>query len=325
MNAAQSIRTRVVPNCFLCGTAGKVLYTNLTDRLFSAPGVWQIKRCPQAGCGLLWLDPVPIEDDLPLVYATYFTHEPRAIAARGAGRSLVHGLYRGLLCATGLARQRADFQSFYLRGTAPGRLLDVGCGEGGQLAGLQAMGWQVEGQDIDPAAAEQARIQHGLQVHVGSLHDVALPDAVFDVVTMSHLIEHVYDPVALLKECHRILKPGGSVVAVTPNVKSYGHECFQSNWMPLEPPRHLHMFSPTTLVRVARLAGFAEQECWTTAANAQFFAESSRNIERTGRHTVGTRPGLWLGLQTLAFQFWAMAVHAVRRDSGDECVLRARK
>ncbi len=325
MNTDQSIRTRAHPNCFLCGTTGEVLYANLTDRLFHAPGVWQLRRCPQEKCGLLWLDPVPIKDDLPLVYQNYFTHGPRSFAVRGVGRSLVHGLYRGVLLATGLARQRADLLSFYLRDAGPGRLLDVGCGDGGQLARLRVMGWQVEGQEIDPAAAEQARTQYGLQVHVGPLADLGLPDSTYQVVTMSHVIEHVYDPVSLLKECRRILKPGGSVVAITPNVKSCGHERFRSNWMPLEPPRHLHMFSPTTLREVARRAGYAKQECWTTAANAQFLAESSLNIERTGRHTVGSRPGLYLGLQTLAFQFWALALHAARRDSGDECVLRAKK
>src|SRR5208282_5538248 len=168
-----------------------ILYTNLVDRLFHAPGVWQIKQCPNAGCGLLWLDPAPVEDDLSLIYQDYFTHQPRSSAGRGPGRSVIHWLYRALLCTTGVARQRADLLSFYLRGTQPGRLLDVGCGDGGQLARLRGRGWQVEGQEVDAAAAERARVQHGLRVHVGLLRDAGLADAIFDVVTMSHVIEHV--------------------------------------------------------------------------------------------------------------------------------------
>jgi 2-polyprenyl-3-methyl-5-hydroxy-6-metoxy-1,4-benzoquinol methylase len=157
------------------------------------------------------------------------------------------------------------------------------------------------------------------------LRDTGLADALFDVITMSHVIEHVHDPVALLKECHRILKPGGSLIAVTPNANAYGHHRFRSNWMPLEPPRHLHLFSPPTLRQIARLAGFRQQECWTTAAKAQFFYEASRDIERLGHHDVNAHPGILRGLLALAFQFRAMAVHALRKDSGDECVLRARK
>ncbi len=302
-----------------------MLYTNLTDRLFHAPGVWQIKQCPDTGCGLLWLDPVPVEDDLPLIYQDYFTHQPRSAVNPGAGRSVIHWLYRALLSTTGLARQRADLLSFYLRGTQPGRLLDVGCGDGGQLARLRDMGWQVEGQEVDATAAERARVEHGLRVHVSPLRDAGLTDASFDVVTMSHVIEHVHDPMALLKECHRILKPEGTLIAVTPNAKGCGHQRFRSNWMPLEPPRHLHLFSPPTLRHMARLAGFCQQECWTTAAKAQFFFESSQDIERVGRHDVSSRPGVRRGLQALAFQFWALAVHSVRKDSGDESVLRARK
>jgi hypothetical protein len=97
------------------------------------------------------------------------------------------------------------------------------------------------------------------------------------------------------------------------------------DWLPLDPPRHLHLFSPTTLQQVAVLATFAEQECWTTAASAQFIAEASWDIKRTGRHKIGVRPGFGLGIQTLLFQFRAMAVHAVRKDSGEECVLKAVK
>jgi len=293
--------------------------------MFHAPGVWQIIQCPNATCGLLWLDPVPVEDDLPLIYQDYFTHQPRSPAVRSPGRSVIHWLYRALLCATGVARQRADLLSFYLRGTQPGRLLDVGCGDGGQLARLRDMGWEVEGQELDMAAAERARVQHGLRVHIGALQVVGLPEAIFDVVTMSHVIEHVHDPLALLKECHRILKPGGSLIAVTPNANGYGHHCFHSNWMPLEPPRHLHLFSPPTLRQLAHLAGFSREECWTTAAKAQFFYEASRDIQQAGRHDVTARPGLRRGLQAMAFQFRAMAVQLVRKDSGDECVLRARK
>ena len=52
-----------------------VLYRDLADRFFSVPGQWQLVRCPEADCGLVWLNPMPIEADLGLAYKTYFTHE----------------------------------------------------------------------------------------------------------------------------------------------------------------------------------------------------------------------------------------------------------
>ena len=82
--------------------------------------------------------PRAARNDFPLIYQNYFTHQARSAAGPGAGRSVIHWLYRALLSTTGVARQRADLLSFYLRGTQPGRLLDVGCGDGGQLPGFKA-------------------------------------------------------------------------------------------------------------------------------------------------------------------------------------------
>jgi 2-polyprenyl-3-methyl-5-hydroxy-6-metoxy-1,4-benzoquinol methylase len=319
------IRTQPCPSCFLCGTTGEILYADLTDRLFNAPGVWQIKRCPGEGCGLLWLDPMPEETDLPLIYDNYYTHQDKPTTVRGLARQVAHWAYHAFLRATGLARQREQLFSLYLRGVKPGRLLDVGCGDGGRLALWQSMGWQVEGQEVDAAAAERARDHHRLRVHLGVLPDLALPGSVFDVVTMNHVIEHVPDPLALVQECHRLLKPGGKLIAVTPNVNSLGHHRFGACWRGLEPPRHLHLFSPTTLNRLGDHAGFHSVRTSTTAANAQFLAEASLCTARTGRYRCEAHLEWRLAVQSLLFQFRAMIVHLARKDSGEECVLNAVK
>ncbi len=321
----QLIRTRPCPNCFLCGATGELLYSNLSDRLSETPGVWQMKRCPQERCGLLWLDPMPEERDLPLIYESYYTHQDKPPAVRGLARRVAHWTYHALLRTTGLAGQREELFSLYLRGTQPGRLLDVGCGDGGRLARWQTMGWEVEGQEVDATAAERARARYGLRVHLGALSDIALPDSTFDVVTMSHVIEHVPDPLALLKECRRILKPGGRLIAVTPNVNSLGHHRFGACWRGLEPPRHLHLFSPTTLNDLGVRAGFHSVRTSTTAVNAQFLAEASLCIARTGRYRFGARMEPGLVVRSLLFQFRALAVHLARKDSGEECVFNAVK
>src|SRR5260370_27105871 len=80
-----TIRTRAKPACPLCGTAGKLLHAGLTDRLFSAPGVWQLKQCPRAECGLVWPDPAPLEEDLGLAYQMYYTHPEPAKGLAGVG------------------------------------------------------------------------------------------------------------------------------------------------------------------------------------------------------------------------------------------------
>src|SRR5260221_3808939 len=61
-----------VESCFLCGKQGAPLYTGLRDKLFSAPGVWQLVRCPK--CGLVWLTPQPVGSEFRKLYDTYYTH-----------------------------------------------------------------------------------------------------------------------------------------------------------------------------------------------------------------------------------------------------------
>src|SRR6266481_339245 len=109
----QTIRAQPRPSCLLCGATGELLYASLSDNLYNSPGVWQMKRCPQEDCGLLWLDPMPEEQDLPLLYQGYYTHQDRPPAVRGLARRFAHWLYHALLRGTGLAHQRAELFSLY--------------------------------------------------------------------------------------------------------------------------------------------------------------------------------------------------------------------
>ena len=135
----------------------------------------------------------------------------------------------------------------YLRGERIGRLLEIGSGSGVFLNGMQLLGWQVEGIDVDPEAVAIARNKYSIEVRNGSLTEQKYPSGTFDAVVMSHVIEHVPDPRALLSECRRVLAPGGTLVITTPNVRSLGHRRFQSAWVCLDPPRHLNIFSLNSL------------------------------------------------------------------------------
>jgi 2-polyprenyl-3-methyl-5-hydroxy-6-metoxy-1,4-benzoquinol methylase len=328
MESQQATIIAVQPctTCYLCGATGDTLYEGLKDGLFGAEGNWGLKKCPNVSCGLVWLDPRPAPAELYKAYETYYTHpadEPdggaslRVSRTRSAARKLYALLFLPLV-----ARDRTHNALYYLDKTQPGKLLDVGCGDGRRLAQLRARGWQAEGQEIDRVAAAAARDRYGLNVHVGTLADCHFPDGTFDAVTMRHVIEHVYDPVGLLAECRRILKPSGVLVVITPNSESFGHAYFGSNWLGLDPPRHLHVFSSRTLRQVARRAGFTSWKAWTTAANAKNVASGGFVIaSRSGRRD--DKSFLWRS--SSLFQIVAGVVHAVRPNSGEECVLKARK
>jgi len=270
------IRTRQNAVCWLCGAGGTLLFADLRDHLFGAPGTWGLRRCVNAACGMVWLDPVPLEDDLHQIYRTYYTHtaaDPTARPQRRIRGAVRSGYLQGAL---GYRRGVGATWHRYLRFLAhlypsgagsiqsetmflpappfPARLLDVGCGNGDLLVQMRSLGWSVEGVEVDPAAARTARAR-GLEVRQGELLQQRYPSDFFDAVTMSHLIEHVYDPVSLLQEARRVLKPTGTLIVLTPNSQSMGARLYGQDWRGWEPPRHLHIFNLHNMRAMLERAG----------------------------------------------------------------------
>ena len=317
------IRSRPRPVCYLCNAPGMPLYEGLQDRLFGAPGIWNFKRCPTLGCGLMWLDPIPLEEEIGKAYAKYYTHAETAkretgpTHVRGKGASLLFSL------ANPINHERERLSLMCLDGVKPGKLLDVGCGNGVRLARLRSLGWNVVGQDIDPQAVTYAHQTLGLEVYLGDLKDIGFPEMSFDAITLNHVIEHAYDPVALLKECRRLLKAGGQLVLVTPNSASFAHKHFGVSWRGLEPPRHIHVFSPKTLSVAATRAGLTVSHSSTTVANATTFWRGSMMIRNSLRGVSNLRDSPLTRVCALSYLYRCLFEHARNTDSGEECVLQA--
>jgi SAM-dependent methyltransferase len=145
----------------------------------------------------------------------------------------------------------------------------------------------------------------------------------YDAVTMSHVIEHVYDPLAPLQECHRLIKPGGKLVVLTPNIDSFGHRNYGADWVALDPPRHLLLFSPVSLAAAAWRIGFTDVCVHSTAVRAQILHIASEDIRRSGRHSLHQRYRIRQLMPAICFELRAWS--ALRSDPicGDELVLEA--
>ncbi|OPY57223.1 MAG: hypothetical protein A4E49_00091 [Methanosaeta sp. PtaU1.Bin112] len=339
MNNNEGIHVKEARHCLLCGDEGDILYSGLRDRLFDAPGIWSLMQCPK--CQLVWLNPRPAADDIGKLYANYFTHEipnnqnrngglRRVVKASilqssygyridGANRVMGSALsYVGPLKAIVCSSVR------WLEAHEGGRLLDVGCGNGRFLDQMRQLGWEVTGVEPDGAAVSVAREKLGLQVFEGSLEEARLPGSHFDAITMNHVIEHVPDPIGTLRECHRVLRPGGKLVVSTPNIRSMGFQVFGEYWRGLEVPRHLHLFCPQSLRIAAEHAGLRVMELRTTARSARWMYASSSCIRRDGTLPGGSseRTEALLRLQGLGF---LAQEHGLRgpREAGEEIVMVA--
>jgi 2-polyprenyl-3-methyl-5-hydroxy-6-metoxy-1,4-benzoquinol methylase len=257
-------------------------------------------RCGAENCGALWLDPAPHPDDLSEAYAEYYTHslssdDPAGFRAtvRDAFAARVLGYDTPYTIGTRLASwlyftsprrsEWALYKRFHLPGMPGGRLLEIGCGSGAQLALMARLGWEAAGLDFDPDAVATAR-SRGLRVSAGDVREMGYPAESFDAIVMTHVIEHVVDPVGLLRECRRILKPNGTLVLVTPNPASLGHRLYGRAWRGLEPPRHLVVFAPAALRLACSKAGFE-------VLSVQFSARDAANLFLSSERLRDTAPG----------------------------------
>jgi SAM-dependent methyltransferase len=186
--------------------------------------------------------------------------------------------------------------------TPRGRLLEVGSGLGFFLAAARKCGWEVVGVDPSTFAADYARRTFGLTVIQGTLAEARLEPDTFDAVVLIHSLEHLPDPIAALRECTRVLRPGGSLYIETPNVESEDAFMFGENWYALNPEAHVFVFSPAALALALRRAGLRILELSTPREDPPprchhlyAWAERPRPLPTT-RAQVASRISCGLGL-----------------------------
>ncbi len=330
-------------HCPMCGMTGPARYTDLQDRFFHAPGRWSFREC--GACRHLWLDPAPAPEELPKLYTEYYTHtrqgpdqEGPALDARLADALALRGLPRAqaprvgymrwlaakLACTIPPVGALADRVTMYVGEDSPGRLLEVGCGDGRTLARLQSLGWKVQGIEPDRRAARIARMSLHLEVDETTLENAQFGEGQFDAIIMSHVIEHLEDPTRALRTCWRWLDAGGRMVVVTPNLDSLGHATFGPSWMHLDPPRHLHIFSPHSLGKAFLNAGLAIPDLRTSSTFAfQSFGPSRRLRSEAATTLAGGNARSIVGGCALQFKEWLLELQGEK--VGEELIATARK
>ncbi len=149
-------------------------------------------------------------------------------------------------------RKRIEVVTRYLKS---GRLIEVGPGNGEVLARLAQLGFQVTG--VEHSATMSALIQerYGIDVRVGSFEDHSFEGELFDAYLSFHVIEHVTDVPAHLKQAASIVRPGGYAFIATPNADSWEHRISHS-LSPNFSPVHLQLFSCGGMTGLLDRAGF---------------------------------------------------------------------
>jgi 2-polyprenyl-3-methyl-5-hydroxy-6-metoxy-1,4-benzoquinol methylase len=138
------------------------------------------------------------------------------------------------------------------------RLLDVGCSSGSLLEIAADLGFSVCGVEPAPKAAMSAR-SLGFDVRCGFLDQARFPDSSFDLVTLFEVIEHVPEPLPLMREIQRILRPHGLCLLGTGNARSWTSRFLGAEWEYFDMNRHgghVSFYNPASLRLLAQGSGF---------------------------------------------------------------------
>jgi SAM-dependent methyltransferase len=203
-------------------------------------GSFQMVKCPS--CQFIYLNPRPTNEALHEFYQQYLPEEEPSIESWQKMMELVFKRASHLL------------QRFKVKG----RLMDVGTGFGFFLSEMKKRGWEVTGVEISQRGVNYARDRLAVNVYPGPLERAGLPEGHFDAVTAFYVVEHLPDPITFLRECYRILKPGGLLLL------RYPHTTPIKNLLRLlgienrlyDLPAHLSDFSPETIQSLLERVGF---------------------------------------------------------------------
>lgn len=303
----------LVETCDLCGSAAyRLLLGGVNDRLHRLPGEFNLIRC--SGCSLVRLSPRPDAGSIPAYYPGEY-HAFRVAPPAGVpDRPLAHirdavrdAVLRGYGYETpqrgrstrlnpsrlpGWIERRAmyDYPGFppWVPG---GRALDIGCGNGRFLDRIRRHGWDVVGVDTSAAAAAAAAESFGITVHVGPVEEAPIEERSLDFVHMSHVLEHLPQPVTTLRRVAGLLRPGGRLYVETPNIESLGFRWAGQYWFALDAPRHLWLFGPVTLPRALVQCGFSVHHLSAIGIATFAWEATYRREEREGR-MLSTRPSI---------------------------------
>lgn len=314
--------------CPLCGSAAHLLEAGVADLSFGHKGAWDYFQCIATDCGTAFQHPPVSDNELSAAYGRYYTHDDGGYSlARRVRDWLASRMMPARTSSALTLAERLPMLDFLYeqhawglggrRGSANGSIVDVGCGNGERLDRFRAIGWGCAvGVEFDQQAVTIAQTK-GRSVRQGTAECSPERDASHDLVFMHHVIEHVRNPAAAMAEAWRVLKPGGELFVLTPNIESALRREVRSKWRGFEAPRHLMIFTVPAIERLAVQAGFVILTCRTSARSAGWMRAVSRNESRRG----------FLARLITSYRLYRAQKARILRDEqiGDEIILVARK
>lgn len=265
--------------CPLCASAAIEKERSVKDHSITKE-VFDLYRCN--ACDFLFTQDPPAPEEASRYYKgeEYISHSD-------SQEGLVNKLYHK-------ARDFMLGQKYQLvkRASKGKRMLDYGTGTGYFTDFMQRKGYAVEGLEIDPEARAYGSQKFGITVHPPEALFKTLKADSYDVITLWHVLEHLYDPKNYLDRFHELLGEAGKLIIAVPNHVSQDARAYGADWAAYDVPRHLWHFSPATMRLMVGESGFRVTETQHMPLDPFYVSIMSQRYKSGGSLITGGLKGM---------------------------------
>lgn len=270
-----SVPRETLSTCPVCGHEQAQVFLQVTDHSASKER-FDIVRC--SGCGFRFTNPRPTEKEIGSYYkfADYISHTNKS-------GGLMGWVYRRVRARA--LKKKVALVKKWSRGNT---LLDIGCGTGFFAAEATRSGFEVTGIEPDPDARQFAIEKNG--INAISAEKMASINGPYAVISLWHVLEHLYHLKRDTEQINRLLASEGVLVVAVPNCDSADAKYYQEFWAGYDVPRHLYHFVEADLVKLFEPFGLKLQKVLPMPYDAYYVSMLSRQHQGKGKWG-----GLWQG------------------------------
>lgn len=237
--------------CIICGSKNfQILLTHRNDQFVQRVSSCQhqIRMVICKECGLVFQNPPLDAKTLAAIYSRKFRVD-------APSEKYFRIIYPD-------AREKIQWIEHHLPKAEKRKVLDIGSSAGVLLNMFQKRQWDTFGVEPSLSFAEYSRKEYGLNVKTGFFQKITFPEIKFDLIVISHVLEHISDPIDFLSIAGGKLRDNGYLFIEVPDIRRPKIKVLYSSFFA---SAHLYLFSPATLKMILAKAGFKI----ISAANAQ--------------------------------------------------------
>ena len=269
-----------ITHCPICKSPDFSPYLSCKDYTCSGEQ-FNLVQC--SSCDFVFTNPVPKEEEIGSYYQSeeYISHS-------NTSKGIINSLYKTVRNIT--IQQKLKLVGQFNDGK---KLLDIGCGTGEFLNSCQKAGYDVKGVEPSEIARKQAQDNYGLQIETEEILNNTLPNSI-DLITMWHVLEHVYPLNDRMASIKKLLKPKGVAFIAVPNRNSFDAKHYGEFWAAYDVPRHLYHFTPKNIFDLCKKFELQLIKTLPMKFDAFYVSMLSEKYKNNGKANL--LKAFWIGL-----------------------------